>query len=120
MNNVVLTGRLTANPDIRNSQSGTAIASYTLAVARRATKDETDFIRCTAFGKTAEWAEKYLAKGMKIAVEGRIQTGSYKDKDGRTVYTTDVIVNSHEFCESKKEEPTTNGFAAYDEEVPFS
>lgn len=102
MNLVVLIGRLTKEPDIRESNDK-KIARYTLAVDRWGKKDEADFISCVCFGKTAEWAEKYLNKGTKISVEGRIQTGSYTNKDGKKVYTTDVIVNSHEFCEGKKD-----------------
>ena len=103
MNMVVLMGRLTRDPEIRASQSGLTIASYTLAVDRRFKRDgepTADFIRCKAFGKTAEFAEQHLRKGVKIAVSGRIETGSYEGKSGK-VYTTDVIVDSQEFCESK-------------------
>ena len=104
MNKVLLIGRLTKDPEIRysNNKDQTAVARYTLAVNRN--KDEADFITCVAFGQAAEFCEKYLLKGMKIAVVGHIQTGSYKDKDGKTVWTTDVIAESHEFCESKKED----------------
>lgn len=111
MNMVVLMGRLTRDPEVRASQSGLTIASYTLAVDRRFKRDgepSADFIRCKAFGKTAEFAEKYFRKGVKIAVSGRIETGSYEGKSGK-VYTTDIIVDSQEFCESKsaigEEEP---------------
>ena len=104
MNRVWLCGRLTKDPDVRYTQGAEpmAIARYTLAVDRRK-KDENsaDFISCVAFGKSAEFAEKYLHKGIKIAVEGRIQTGSYTNKDGKKVYTTDVVVESTEFAESK-------------------
>ena len=78
------------------------MARYTLAVDRRGKKDETDFINCIASRKAAEFAEKYLRKGMKIAVTGSIQTGSYTNKEGQKVYTTDVIIDSHEFCEKKE------------------
>lgn len=103
MNKVILIGRLTKEPDVRYSQgeNPTAVARYSLAVERRFKKDETDFINCVAFGKSAEFAEKFLKKGMKIAVSGRIQTGSYTDKDGKKVYTTDVVVEEHFFCEGK-------------------
>ena len=107
MNQVILMGRLTKDPEVRQTQSGTEVAKYTLAVDRYG--EGADFINCTAFGKTAEFAEKNLSKGTKIAVTGRIQTGKY-EKDGRTVYTTDVIVNNHEFCESKKQEHTDADF----------
>lgn len=99
MNQVTLIGRLTKDPDIRQAND-TTVARYTLAVDRK--KDEADFISCVAFGKSAEFAEHYLRKGTKIAIEGRIQTGSYTNKDGNKVYTTDVIVRNHEFVESKK------------------
>ena len=103
MNLVCLCGRLTKDPDVRYTQGekSTCVARYTLAVDRRTKEKKTDFIRCIAFGKSAEFAEKYLYKGIKIAVEGRIQTGSYTNKDGQKVYTTDVVVESTEFVESK-------------------
>ena len=105
MNKVMLIGRLVRDPDIKTSQSGVAVARYTIAVDRRFKKDgeqAADFIGCIAFGKTAEFAEKYFAKGIKIAVVGRIQTGSYENKDGQRIYTTDVVVEENEFTESKK------------------
>lgn len=106
MNNVILKGRLVKAPDVRYStmQNGDqmAISRYTLAVNRRNSKDEADFINCVAFGKQGEFVEKYLAKGQEIIVIGRIQTGSYTNKDGQKVYTTDVVVESHEFCGSKQ------------------
>ena len=106
MNKVILIGRLCDEPEIRYSQgeNTTCVARYRLAVNRRFNKDgeqQADFISCVAFGKNGEFAEKYLHKGIKIAVTGRIQTGSYKNKDGNTVYTTDVVVEEQEFCESK-------------------
>ncbi|RHK52949.1 single-stranded DNA-binding protein [Lachnospira eligens] len=107
MNKVILMGRLTREPDVRYSQNvdgSMAIARYTLAVDRRRGKDQeqtADFISCVAFGKSGEFAEKYLHQGTKIAVTGRIQTGSYTNKDGQKVYTTDVVVEDHEFAESK-------------------
>ena len=106
MNKVLLCGRLTKDPDVRYSQgeNAMAIARYSLAVDRRGKDKEADFINCVCFGKTAEFAEKYLKKGMKILISGRIQTGNYTDKEtGKKVYTTDVVVEEHEFCESKKE-----------------
>ena len=93
-------GRLCNDPTIRNTDS-TTVASYTLAIDRIGKDKGADFIRCVSFGKAADFVEKYLKKGMKIAVEGRIQTGSYTDKNGNKVYTTDVIVNAHHFCEGK-------------------
>lgn len=108
MNRVVLTGRLTKDPEVRyGGENHTAIASFTLAVNRRfVNKDNpnaptADFIRCMTFGKTAEFVEKYFHKGQKADLEGRIQTGSYQNKDGQTVYTTDVVVENIEFGESK-------------------
>ena len=109
MNKVILMGRLTKDPDIRYSQgeNSTAVARYTLAVDRRFRRDgdqNADFIPCVAFGKSAEWAEKYLRQGTKIAVSGRIQTGSYTNRDGNKVYTTDVIIEEQEFAESRSED----------------
>lgn len=106
MNIVILSGRLTKDAEVRYSQNGDnmAIARFTLAVDRRGAKDgqqTADFITCTAFGKTAEIIEKYTSKGSKIALEGHWQTGSYKNKDGQTVYTNDCIVDKFEFGESK-------------------
>lgn len=106
MNQVVLMGRLTKDPEVRYAQNDqqTAIARYTLAVDRRKSQDgkqEADFIQCIAFGKNGEFAEKYLKKGTKIAITGRIQTGSYTNNNGDKVYTTDVVVASQEFAESK-------------------
>ena len=109
MNKVILMGRLTRDPEVRYSQSNTgdgqmAIARYTLAVDRRFNRNgdqSADFIGCVAFGRSAEFAEKYLKQGIKIAITGRIQTGSYTNKDGNKVYTTDVVVEEQEFCESK-------------------
>ncbi len=103
MNKVILIGRLVADPEIRYTQSGKAVASYRLAVDRPFKQDgqqEADFINCVAWGKTGEFAGNYLRKGTKIAVEGRIQTGSY-EKDGVKHYTTDIVVDLHEFCESR-------------------
>lgn len=106
MNKVILIGRCTRDPEVRYSQgeNATAVARYTLAVDRQFKRDgdqSADFINCIAFGKRGEFAEKYLRKGTKIAVVGRIQTGSYTNKDGNKVYTTDVVVDEHEFVESK-------------------
>lgn len=148
MNKVILMGRLTRDPEIRyaNNANSTCIANYTLAVDRRFKRqgDEqtADFIRCVAMGKGGEFAEKYLHQGTKIVVEGRIQTGSYTNRDGQKVYTTDVIVESQEFAESKaaatkngnqnasapsRPEPTQaagDGFMnipdAIEEELPFA
>jgi single-strand DNA-binding protein len=103
MNKWVGIGRVTAEPQVSMTQGGTRIARYTLAVNRMKKQDgtqEADFINCVCFNKTADFADRYLTKGTKIAVIGRIQTGSY-EKDGRKVYTTDIVVDEHEFCESK-------------------
>lgn len=105
MNQVILMGRLTKDPETRTSGE-TFVARYTLAVDRRFKKDgdaEADFISCVAFGKGAEFADKYLKKGTKIIVSGRLQTGSYTNKDGQKVYTTDVIIDTQEFAESKSQ-----------------
>ena len=107
MNKVILMGRLTRDPEVRYSQgdNATAVARYTLAVDRRFNRNNDEqtagFINCVAFGKSGEFAEKYLHKGTKIAITGRIQTGSYTNKDGVKVYTTDVVVEDQEFAESK-------------------
>lgn len=107
MNKVILMGRLTRDPDIRSSagEESLLIARYTLAVDRRTKQNNNeqtaDFISCVAFGKGAEFAEKYLYQGIKVLVTGRIQTGSYTSRDGHKVYTTDVLVDEQEFCESK-------------------
>lgn len=136
MNKVILTGRLAKDVEVKYAGE-TCVARYTLAVDRRYKKDgepSADFINCVAFGKSGEFAEKYLRKGMKIAIVGRIQTGSYKNKDGQTVYTTDVVVEEHEFCESKQNvekaqpsaytTPSNDGFMNIPddiaEELPFN
>lgn len=137
MNKVSLIGRLTRDPEIKISQSGTVIARYTLAVDRRFKQDggqDADFLPCVAFGKMAEFAEKYFHKGLKIAVTGRLETGSYTKENGDTVYTTTVIVEEQEFVESKSSgqgsvtsdseakpnATTTDGFMDLDDdELPF-
>ncbi len=105
MNKVILMGRLTRDPDIRYTQQQMCAARLTLAVDRRFKKDgeqqTADFISCVAFGKTGEFIEKYCHQGTKLVVEGRIQTGSYTNRDGNKVYTTDVVVEQAEFAESK-------------------
>ena len=107
MNKVILMGRLTRDPEVRYSQgeNATAVARYTLAVDRRYNRNNdeqsADFINCVAFGRNGEFAEKYLRKGTKIAATGRIQTGSYTNKDGVRVYTTEVVIEEQEFAESK-------------------
>ena len=136
---MILTGRLTRDPEVRYSQGekSIAIARYTLAVDRKFKKEgeqSADFISCVAMGKNGEFAEKYLKQGTKIAIEGRIQTGSYTNKDGNKVYTTDVIVEGHEFCESKSSQnqsqqnnngpvPNSDGFISIpdgiENELPF-
>ena len=114
MNKVILMGRLTRDPEIRYSQGNDqmAIARYTLAVDRRFNRngDQTaDFINCVAFGRSAEFAEKYLKQGTKIVATGRIQTGSYTNKDGNKVYTTDVVIEDQEFAESKNNSSNNAG-----------
>jgi single-strand DNA-binding protein len=135
MNSVQLLGRLTRDPDVRYTDGGSTIARFSLAVDRRFKQEggETaDFINCISFGKTAEFIEKYFTKGIKIALNGRIQTGSYTNKDGVKVYTTDVVVENVEFAESKGSNaenaapaPAPNGdFMSIpdgiDEELPFN
>ena len=108
MNKVILMGRLTRDPEVRYSagDNSTAVARYTLAVDRRFRRDgndgqSADFIGCVAFGRSAEFAEKYLRQGTKVVVTGRIQTGSYTNRDGQKVYTTEVIIEDQEFADSK-------------------
>lgn len=139
MNKVILMGRLTRDPEVRYTQgdNAMAIARYSLAVDRRFKRDgepDADFINCVAFGKSGEFAEKYLKKGTKVAVVGRIQTGSYTNKDGQKVYTTDVVVEEQEFAESKNSGSSDNNQSApenkntdfmnipdgIDEELPFN
>jgi len=137
MNKVILIGRLTRDPEVRYSQgeNSLAIARYTLAVDRRfkrAGEQDADFISCVTFGKAAEFAEKYLKQGVKIAITGRIQTGSYTNKEGQKIYTTEVVVEEHEFAESKRDNDsqvsapndTGDGFMnipdGIDEELPFN
>ena len=139
MNKVILMGRLCADPEVRYSQNEnqTAVARYRLAVDRRFKRegDQTaDFIPCVAFGKAAEFAEKYLRQGTKIAITGRIQTGSYTNREGQKVYTTDVVVEEQEFAESKGASGNIEGSApqatdpdgfmslpdGIDEELPFN
>ena len=143
MNSVVLMGRLTKDPDVRytQGQQPTCIVRYSLAVDRKV-KDangnrQADFINCVAFGKSGEFAEKYLRKGIKICIGGRIQTGSYTKQDGTKVYTTDVVAEEHDFCESRRANDTAqntapaqqtssaiDGFMSIpdgiDEELPFN
>lgn len=144
MNKVVLMGRLTRDPEVRYTQgeNSMAIARYTLAVDRRFKKEgeaTADFISCVAFGKAGEFAEKYFRQGLKVIISGRIQTGSYTNREGKKVYTTDVVIEEQDFAESKgaaKEsnqgnvpeagQPTEDmdGFMnipdGIDEELPFS
>lgn len=113
MNKVILMGRLTRDPEIRYSQDGSLpVARFTVAVDRRFKRDNSqqtaDFISCVAFGKTAEFFERYIKQGSKICVEGRIQTGSYTKPDGSKVYTTDVVVENAEFAESKNASSNSN------------
>lgn len=141
MNSVQLVGRFTRDPEVRYTDAGLSIARFTLAIDRRFKKqdqDQTaDFIGCIAFGKTAEFVEKYFGRGMRIGLNGRIQTGSYDNKDGVKVYTTDVVVENVEFVESKSGPggnerpnpqsaytPGSDGFMnipdGIDEELPFN
>lgn len=115
MNRWVGVGRLTKDPETRYTQGENqmAVTRYTVAIDRPGRDKGADFIGCVSFGRTAEFAEKWFKRGMRVAVEGRIQTGSYKDRDGRTVYTTEVVVDHHEFAQSKTEgteveKPTSN------------
>ena len=117
MNKVVLVGRLTRDPEVRYSQgnNATAVARYTVAVDRRFKRDgepTADFIPCVIFGRSAEFAEKYFHQGMRVSISGRIQTGSYTNKDGVKVYTTEVIVEEQEFAESKNAGGNNGGYSA--------
>lgn len=107
MNNVSLVGRLVRDPEVRYGQNeSVSVAKFSLAVERKWKRDgdpTVDFINCTVFGKSAEFTEKYFRKGMRVAITGRIQTGSYKNKDGQTVFTTEIIVESQEIAQSKSE-----------------
>ena len=124
MNKVILMGRLTRDPDVRYSsgENTMAIARYTLAVDRRFKRDgeaSADFISCVAFGRVAEFAEKYFHQGIRIVVSGRIQTGSYTNRDGQKVYTTDVVVEDQEFAESKAtSDANAGGFRAASAPAP--
>lgn len=137
MNKVLLIGRLTRDPEVRytQAQEPLAIARFSMAVDRKIKREgqeqTADFPSCVAFGKTAEFIEKYFTKGRRIAVEGRLQTGSYKNEAGATVYTTDIVVEAVDFADSKPEGTTqtepqtdTNGFMNIpdniDEELPFN
>lgn len=117
MNKAILIGRLTRNPEVRytHGEQPMCIARYTIAVDRKYRRNNeeqsADFISCIAFSKNGEFAEKYFRKGIKVSVIGRIQTGSYTDKDGRKVYTTDVIIEEQEFAESKKTDQEASGSA---------
>lgn len=109
MNKAILVGRLTRDPEVRYSsgENGTAVGRYTLAIDRRFKRENeptADFIPCVVFGRSAEFAEKYFRQGMRVSVSGRIQTGSYTNKDGVRVYTTEVIVEEQEFAESRREQ----------------
>ena len=138
MNKVILVGRLTRDPEVRYSQGdhATAVARYTVAVDRRFKRDgepTADFIPCVVFGRSAEFAEKYFRQGLRVSISGRIQTGSYTNKDGVKVYTTEVIVEEQEFAESRAESDASkanqradvgDGFSnipdGIDEELPFN
>lgn len=121
MNSVQLVGRFTRDPEVRYADGGSTIARFSLAVDRRYKSENgptADFPNCVAFGKTAEFIEKYFRKGMRMGCQGRIQTGSYTNNDGQKVYTTDVVVESCEFVESKasqQPEENNNGFGPADE-----
>ena len=123
MNKVILVGRLTRDPETRYTQgeNPTAIARYTLAVDRRFKREgqpDADFIRCVVFGKGAEFSDKYFKQGMRVAVSGRIQTGSYTNRDGVKVYTTEVIVEDQEFAQSKNEQTAVPQGSAPAQEAP--
>ncbi len=139
MNKWIGMGRLTRDPEVRYSQSGSAVANFSVAIDRRYKRDgETtaDFFNCTAFGKTGEFAEKYLHKGIKVVIEGELQNNNYEDKNGTKHYSVQIIVNQIEFAESKSSQtnndttepeanaPADDGFMnipdGIDEELPFA
>ena len=117
MNNVVLIGRLTKDPELKYSQSGKAYCRFTVAVNRDFNKDEADFINCLAFNKTAETIAEWLGKGRRIALQGRIQTGSYENKNGDTVYTTEIVADRFEFLDNSKESENKNKSYSNNDEV---
>lgn len=108
MNNVTLMGRLTRDPELKYSQSGKAYCRFSLAVQREFNREEADFINCLAFNKTAETIAEWLGKGRRIALQGRIQTGSYQNSNGDTVYTTEVVADRFEFVDSAKSDTNKN------------
>lgn len=113
MNCVQLVGRLTRDPEIRYSDSGSSVGRFTVAIDRRFKQGEADFVSCVAFGKSAEFLEKYFRKGQRIGLVGRIQTGSYQNQEGKTVYTTDVIADNLEFVDSKQASDSQNQGSRY-------
>jgi len=124
MNKVILVGRLTKDPEARwtaNQTDSFCVTTYTLAVDRKK-KGEADFIRCKAFGKSGEFADKYFKKGLRVAISGRIETGSYTNRDGVKVYTTDVVIEDQEFAQSRNEATEDNVaefMSAKQAELPF-
>ena len=128
MNKVILMGRLTRDPEVRYSQGerSMAIARYTLAVDRRGRRGQegseqnADFIPCVVFGRSAEFAEKYFRQGMRVSISGRIQTGSYTNKDGQRVYTTEVIIEDQEFADSKNSSGGDGGYQPMSRPAPTS
>ena len=108
MNNVTLMGRLTRDPELKYSQAGKAYCRFTVAINREFNREEADFINCLAFGKTAETIAEWLGKGRRIALQGRIQTGSYQNSNGDTVYTTEVVADRFEFVDSARSETSRN------------
>ena len=125
MNNVSLIGRLTRDPEVRDTQSGMKVAKFTLAIDRPFSKGEekqTDFPRVVCFGKTAENVGRYISKGRQVSVVGRLQTDSYEGKDGKRIYTTDVIADRVEFLGGKKEKQEYEGFNEFkydSDDIPF-
>ncbi len=118
MNYVSLIGRLTKDPELKYSQSGKAFCKFTIAVTREFNREEADFINCVAWDKRAETIAEYLKKGRRIAVQGRLQTGSY-EKDGRTIYTTDIIVDKFTFIDFNDEKENESEKVSDDDDFPF-
>lgn len=122
MNKVILIGRLTRDPEVRYSNGGATVARFSLAVDRKFKREgdeqTADFINCVAFGKTAEFIERYFFKGTKMVLEGRIQTGNYTNQEGQKVYTTDIVVEQVEFAESKASSDNNGGYVPADRPTP--
>lgn len=121
MNSVSLIGRLTRDPEVKYTTDGMCVCRFSIAIDRygKGEEKQTDFPNIVVFGKTAENCERFIHKGSKVGIQGRIQTGSYTNQEGVKVYTTDVVANNVEFLDPKSQEPAQQGFTAVDEDIPF-